>query len=281
MQTVRQPPEAALSASPGDRPAPAPARRPAAGLARSAELVMHLAWRELTATHRFTLLGWAWPLVRQLAQLAVLVLVFSSIFDLGIENYPVFVFSGLIAWSWFSSGLLAASTTLLAQRHLVYKARFPTIVLPLVAVAVPLVDVAMAIPVLLAMLLIQGGLEWSVLLLPPLLLVQLVLTCGLAWFAAALTVYLRDVPQLVNVALTILFYLTPVFYSTDRIPQEYRWIIQLNPMTTLIESYRAVLLGDRFPPTGHFVAVAVAGVLIAVAGLLCFRRLSGGFVDEL
>ena len=91
--------------------------------------------------HRFTLLGWAWPVVRQLAQLAVLVFVFSTILDLGIDNFPVFVFSGLIAWSWFAGGVQQATASLIANRHLVFQSRFPVAVLPIVAVAVPFIDV--------------------------------------------------------------------------------------------------------------------------------------------
>lgn len=245
------------------------------------ELIAHLARRELNTQHRWTLLGWAWPLARQLAQLAVLVFVFSKLFDLGIDNYAVFVFTGLIAFGWFSSGLQGAAHSLLSQRHLVFQPRFPAAVVPLVAVAVPLVDVLMALPVLIAMLIGSGDLAWTALLFPLLLAIQLVLMCGLAWLCAAATVYLRDVPQVVLVGLTLLFYVTPVFYSLEKVPPQYRWVFDLNPLATLIEAYRAVLLGDTGPSVLGVTAVAAVGVLIAAGGLLLFRRLEPGFVDEL
>jgi lipopolysaccharide transport system permease protein len=245
------------------------------------ELVLHLARRELNSRHRWTLLGWAWPLARVLAQLAVLVFIFSSVFDLGIDNYPVFVFSGLIAFGWFSSGVADATSSLLSQRHLVFQPGFPTPVVPVVSVAVPFVDVLMALPVLVVMLAFSGDLSPSALLFVPLLAVQFVLMCGVAWLCSALTVYLRDVPNVVAVGLTLLFYMTPVFYSLGRVPEEYRWVLELNPLGTLIESYRAVLLDGQFPGAIQFWGSVAASVALALAGLLLFRRLRPGFVDEL
>jgi lipopolysaccharide transport system permease protein len=245
------------------------------------ELVLHLAWRQISSKHRLTLLGWTWPLARQLLQLAVLVFIFSAVFDLGIDNYPVFVFSGLLAYTWFSAGLSEAASSLLSQRHFVFQPRFPTAVLPVVAVAVPFVDVLMALPVLLAMLVATGDLGWSALLLPPLVAVQLVLMCGLAWLCAAGTVYLRDVPNVVLVGLTLLFYMTPVFYSLERVPERYRWALELNPLATLIEGYRAVLIGQPAPGALKLLLLFIASAAIAALGLLVFRRLQPGFVDEL
>jgi lipopolysaccharide transport system permease protein len=245
------------------------------------ELVAHLARRELNSQHRWTLLGWAWPLARQLSQLAVLVFVFSKLFDLEIDNYAVFVFTGLIAFSWFTSGVQGGAHSLLSQRHLVFQPRFPAAVVPVVAVAVPLVDVLMALPVLLAMLIASGDIGTSALLLPLLLSVQLLLMCGLAWLFAAATVYLRDVPNIVLVGLTLLWYMTPVFYSLDSVPEKYRWVFDLNPLATLIEGYRAVLIGDPGPPVAQVLAVTAVAAVVAAGSLLLFRHLEPGFVDEL
>lgn len=250
-------------------------------LGRRIELVLHLAQRQVSSNHRWTLLGWMWPLARQLAQLAVLVFVFSTVFDLGIEDYAVFVFIGIVAYTWFSSGASAAASSLLDQRHLVFQPRFPTAVLPIVALAVPLVDVVLALPLLAAMLIASGDVDMTALLLLPLLCVQLLLMCGIAWLAASATVYLRDVPNIVGLGVLLLFYLTPVFYPLDRVPERYHWILELNPLTTLIEAYRDVLLEQRLPDAGAVAAVTVASAGVAAAGLLVFRRLRPGFVDEL
>jgi lipopolysaccharide transport system permease protein len=262
--------------------APPPALRTARlDVRQFRELVVHLARREVAGTHRGTLLGWTWPLVRQLVQLAVLVFVFSKVIALNIPDYPVFVFSGLIAWSWFATSMSGASRSLLSGRHLVFQPRFPSIVLPAVASAVPLVDVAMAFPVLLFMLVLNGHVPWTIALFPALLIVQLLFTAGLAWIIAATSVYLRDVPNLVGVVLLLMFYVTPVYFSLGKVPPEYQSLLRLNPMATIIESYRSVLLGAPFPAAGTFAWVALGSAALAAAGYLLFRRLEPGFVDEL
>lgn len=245
------------------------------------DLVLHLARAEVASRNRWTLLGAAWPLVRQLAQLGVLVFVFSTVLDLGTDDFAVYVFSGLIAWNWFSTGVSEGTSSVLAGRHLVFQARFQPAVLPVVAVVVALVDALIALPVLVAMLAVAGDLDWPALALPGLLAVQLVLMAGIAWLLSAAAVYVRDVPNLVTVVLTLLFYLTPVFYTLPRVPEEYRDLLRLNPMTTVLESYRAVLMDHPWPPVGTLVAVGALAALLALAGFATFRRAARGFVDEL
>ena len=264
------------------RRAPAASRRAArADAGHFADIVVHLARRQVASLHRFTLLGWAWPVVRQLAQLAVLVFVFSTILDLGIDNFPVFVFSGLIAWSWFAGGVQQGTASLIANRHLVFQSRFPVAVLPIVAVAVPFVDVLLVLPVLVIMLIASGTLSWTVGLLLPLLVVQFVLMAGIAWLAAAANVFLRDVENVIGVALTLVFYCTPIFYSIASVPERYQTLLRLNPMTTLVESYRGVLMGTEFPSARRLAVVTVGSALLALIGWLAFRRAEPRFVDEL
>jgi lipopolysaccharide transport system permease protein len=201
---------------------------------------------------------------------------------LGIPNFPVFVFSGLVAWFWFSSGVGNGTSAILAQRHLVLQPGFPVAVLPVVAVAVPFVDVLMSLPILVGMVAFAGTLDWTVLFLPVLVILQLVLMCGVAWLTAATTVYLRDVRNIVGVLVTLLFYLTPVFYDRLRsVPEQYHWVLHLNPMTAIIEGWRAVLLEGRLPSAEVMLTLTVASASTAALGYAVFRRLSPGLVDEL
>jgi lipopolysaccharide transport system permease protein len=255
-----------------------PGRR---GLRHLRELVGHLAVREIASMHRFTLLGWTWPLARQLAQFAVLLVVFNAVLDLGIPNYPAFVFSGLLAWGWFATGVQRATSSLLESRHLVFQPRFPTLALPAVAVTVPLIDFAIALPVMLGILIFTTGIPVTILLLPVVMAIQLVLMAGIGWLTASAAVYVRDVEQVVGVGILMVFYLTPVFYDHARVPEKYRGLLDLNPLTTLLSAYRDVLLDGDVPPVLPMLALAVGSVAVAVAGYALFRRLQAGFVDEL
>jgi lipopolysaccharide transport system permease protein len=252
-----------------------------AELGRLRELVAHLAAREVASLHRFTLLGWAWPLVRQLAQLGVLVVAFSHVLHLGVPHYAPFVFSGLIAWNWFSSGVVNGTSSLLDRRHLVFQPGFPLIALPLVAVAVPFIDLLLALPVLVVMVVGTTGLHWSILFLPVLVAIQLTLMAGIAWLTAAATVYFRDVRHIVGVGVTMLFYFTPVFYDLERLPQHWQSLLRLNPMTTIVDGYHSIVLGGRLPAAGWLALVTLLSVLVASAGAFFFTRVSPDFVDEL
>jgi ABC-type polysaccharide/polyol phosphate export permease len=261
-------------------PGPSPGA-PGASAARLRDLTLHLAKRELDVTHRMTVLGWAWPLVRQLALLGVLVFIFSNVLELGIDNYATFVFTGLIAWSWFATGITSATSSLVAQRHLLFQPRFPGLVLPIVALAVPLLDVLLALPVLLVLVATSQGLPWTIALVPLLLVGQFVLMAGLAWMTAALSVFFRDVPNIVGVGLLLLFYLTPIFYALRNLPSRFERALQLNPLTTIVEAYRAALLGDPAPSPGRLAAVFAFSVLVAVGGFVFFHRVQHRFVDYL
>jgi lipopolysaccharide transport system permease protein len=248
---------------------------------RLAGLVCHLAGRRLKSMHRLTLLGWLWPLARQLVQLAVLVVVFSHVLRLGITNYPLFVFSGLLVWNWFQSGLLIASTSFIADRHLVFSPRLPNGVLPLAAILVPLIDTLMAMPVLVVALAVTGHLRPTILLLAPLLVVLFIFIGGLGLLVATLNVFVRDVENIVAVGLILLFYLTPVFYAPTSIPAGFRWVLNVNPMAAAVSAARAVTLGGTLPTPAEAVSVLVGTVLAGVIGTLVYRRLNGDLIDQL
>jgi lipopolysaccharide transport system permease protein len=243
------------------------------------EVVTHLAHREVRAKHHLTLLGWTWPVARQLAQLGVLVFIFTHVFTTHIHHFAVFVFIALIAWTWFSTGVGDAATSVAAQRHLVFQSRVPTAAIPLVAVVVPLIDVLLALPVLVLMIALEGELRWSLALCVALLPLQALLMAGVAWLASAAAVFFRDVPNVVYLGLTLLFYMTPVFYGAQTIPDKYRWVLDLNPLATIVGCYRALALGEPAPAAWLIAVTALACAVLAAAGYAFFRRLESRFPD--
>lgn len=245
------------------------------------DLVLHLVRRELASAHRNTLLGWAWPLMRQLAQLAVLVFLFSKVLHLNIEDYPVFVFTGLIIFTWFQTALITSSYSVVSNSHFVTNPKFPTIALPLVSVSVPFFDVLMALPVLLVLLAADGRLGEAALLLPLLVALQFAFTAGVALFTATANVFFRDVQNVVGVLLLLLFYMTPIFYGLKNVPPEFHWILRANPLTAFVNADRAVLFENRLPALLDVSIATGATILALPIGLAVFRRFRSGFVDEL
>lgn len=242
---------------------------------------MHLTRRELASTHRNSVLGLLWPVIRIGSQLAVFVLVFHTVLQLHIHDYPAFVLCGLATWTWLSTALVSASGSVVAHRDLVFQPRFPLAVIPFVALVVSLVDLLVVLPLVFGFVIGYGQLGWSALFLPVLIVIQLVLMSGIAWLTSAAHVYLRDVQAALVVVMLLLFYLTPVFYESSSAPHKWRWLLDANPATTLVDAWRAVLLEDRLPAAGGLLAVFGAGLVVGALGIVFFRRLDGSFVDEL
>jgi lipopolysaccharide transport system permease protein len=234
------------------------------------DLVRTLVWRQLVLRYRRSLLGIAWSQLGPLALLGVLAFVFSVVLPLDIPNYALFVIVGLLAWTWFASGITAATDSVVESRDLLRLPGFPATLLPVVAVTTHLMHFLLAIPVLLVVILVvQHGLSVTLVALPLVLAVQFLVTLAPAYLLAAVNVRYRDVSHLVGVALLPLFYASPVFYGIAQVPDRYHWVYDINPFAHLLQSYRRVLLTGDWPDWGAL--AALAGIAVVVA-LLCRRH---------
>jgi lipopolysaccharide transport system permease protein len=251
------------------------------GWLHAAELVIHLVGREFRIRYRRAYLGWVWSVAQPLARLIVLTVVFTKILPLGIPNYAVFLFSGLISWMWFASAIGSATTSVIDRRDLLLRPNVPRAAVPIVSVLADGLDYVAALPVLAVFLVLENGIPATAIALPVVLAVQLLLILGLGYALCAINVFLRDVRIVVEVALLLGFYLTPVFYRADSVPSEYRFLILLNPMARIINAHRDILIEGTFPAPGPFLALALACGAIFVAGYLVYRAMSATFVDEL
>jgi lipopolysaccharide transport system permease protein len=245
------------------------------------DVVVHLVAREFRLRYRQALLGWIWAIANPLARLIVLSFLFTRVVPLGIENYAVFVFTGLIAWQWFSSGLMSATTSAVDRRELLFRPGMPRVAVPVVSVLTDGLDYLAAFPLLILFLLLSNGIPLTALVLPVLLLLQVLLTLGLGFIFCSANVHFRDVHLLVNVATLLGWYLTPVFYEPRAVPESFRWMLAVNPMAQLLSAYRAVLIEGRLPSAGPFLLLALACIALFAIGLSIYRRTSPLFVDEL
>ncbi|HET6305054.1 MAG TPA: ABC transporter permease [Myxococcota bacterium] len=235
------------------------------------ELTLHLVARDLASRQRGSLLGWLWSLAPPLLQLVLVHFLFTRVVPLGVENYALFLLTGILAWSGFSRGLAAATDSLEANRSLVLRPGFPTPLLPLVAVLVAFVDQCLALPILLVAVAATSGLAPAVALLPALLAIQLALTTGLAWCLAPLQVFLRDTRHLVGIALSLGFWITPIFYAPRRLPDALGFLHDANPMAQLIAAQRAILLHGTLPDAAPLALVAGLSLVLLVAGFAVFH----------
>ena len=250
-------------------------------------LIQTLVRRELMARYRGSVLGFFWSFVNPLLLLLVYTFVFSVVLQgfrpVDIQPYSVFLFCGLLPWTWFSSALLESSSSLIVNGNLIKKVLFPAEVLPIVAVLSHMVNFFFGLGILGVFLVFYAiplrvtELIWF----PVVVLVQLILTAGLALLLSALTVHFRDLRDLLTNLLTLWFFATPIIYPMSMLPPAGKNVMDLNPFAHLAISYQEVLFYEG--PFGHWkwlLALLVAAVVLFLVGFAVFDRLRDSFAEE-
>jgi len=256
-------------------------------LFRYRALVASLVARELKARDRGSVLGFFWSFVNPLLSLLIYTFVFTVVMpgvrSQTMEPYALFMFCGILPWTWFSSSLLEASNVLIAGGNLIRKVLFPAEVLPLVTVFSGLVHFCFGLPILAGFLIYYRvpveplDLLWF----PLIVLVQLVLTAGLALLVSALTVHFRDVRDLLQNLVTLWFFATPIIYPLAMVPVDIQPLLNLNPFTHLAVSYQEVLFAPGpFTQAWRLAAAGAAAVIAFFAGYIVFDRLRETLVEE-
>ncbi len=262
-----------------------------AELYRFRALIATLVLRELRARYRGSLLGFLWSFLNPLLLMLVYVLVFAVYLRVPMQNYAVFLFTGLLPWLWFSASLGHATGVIVGSGALVKRILFPAEILPLVSVLSNLVNLLLSLPLLFVFLLVFGvRLGPMLVFLPLLIAIQLLLTVGLALPLAALNVHLRDVEQILSNALVLLFFLSPILYPVDTVPVTLRLgdvltiplrpLYFLNPVAGLIQGYQNVIFFGRVPHWIHLGMVTVAAVVTFWGGYRIFDRLRDSLAEE-
>jgi len=256
-------------------------------LFRYRALIQSLVARELKARYRGSLLGYFWSFINPLLLLLIYTFVFTVVMPgargNGLEPFAVFMFCGILPWTWFSSSLLESSNVLVAGGNLIKKVLFPAEVLPIVTVLAGLVNFCLGLPILAGFLLYYrvpvtaSDLLW----LPVLIAMQCLLTLGLAFVVASLTVLFRDVRDLLANLLTLWFFATPIIYPLWSAPAGVQRVLALNPMTYMIVSYQEVLFREGpYRDWQRMFGLGAISLLVFLAGYFVFNRLRDTFAEE-
>lgn len=253
-----------------------------ATLFRHRELVGILVLKEMKLRYRGSVLGFLWTLLNPLVQMSVYTLVFSVYLRIDIAKYPAFLFTGLLPWLWFASSLQQSVTSVLDGAPLVTRSQFPAVVLPVVAVTTNTINFVLTLPFLLAALLLFGvspgpGLLW----LPVLIALEYLLLLGMALLVAALDVYYRDVQHILVHVLTVLQFLTPVFYPATLVPEGLRPLALLNPLALLITAFHDALFFGRAPSLPAILVLTATGAALLWLGATYFERQKATFAEAL
>ena len=245
------------------------------------ELLFFLVWRDVKIRYKQTVLGAAWAILQPLFTMIIFTIIFGRFAGIktGDIPYPVFVFAGLIPWTFFSSGLAGAGQSLINQQALLTKVYFPRLFVPASATAAYLVDLLITLALYAVILAVYRVVpSWQVIFLPGVILLTVAITLGMGLSLAALTVLYRDFRYVVPFMIQILMYASPVIFPLGMLPEKYQLVLSLNPMCGAIEAFRSSVLGVPWNFRSLAISIVVAAAMMAF-GLFYFRRTERRFAD--
>lgn len=249
---------------------------------RYRELFYYLAWRDVAVRYKQTALGVLWALIQPLLTMVVFTLVFGEMANMPSDGVPrpIFYFSALLPWIYFSSSLSNAGMSLVSNAGLLTKIYFPRIILPASAVLSGLVDFGIGSFLLIGFIIYyQLPLSWSLLLWPILVVPLVLLAFAVGSFLAAVNVKYRDIKYAIPFGIQLWMFMTPIIYPSSFFPERFQWVLAVNPLTGLIEAFRYALIPTRplqWDVLGLSVAVAAVAFIVAVT---YFKRAEKAFAD--
>ena len=252
-----------------------------AELWRYRELLYFLIWRDVKVRYKQTVIGVGWAVIQPVCSMVIFSVIFGNFAGIPSDGvpYPIFVFAALLPWTFFSGAVNQSGLSLVSQANLLKKVYFPRLFIPAASIGVGLVDLVVRFGVYACIMLwylrFPGPSVW---LLPALLLLVTGLALGVGVFLASVTVAYRDFRTVVPFLLQAWMYVSPVVYPATLVPEGYRWLLMLNPMTGIIGGFRSVLLNQPIDWPALFVAAAIT-LLVFVVGVGNFRRTERRFAD--
>ena len=238
--------------------------------------------KDVGGKYKHSFLGVLWSFINPLLQIAVYALVFQVILKSNIENYTVYLCCGLIPWQYFYNVVIRGAAVMVDNGNIIKKVYFPREILPISLVASEGVNFLIATIIILGFVIFGGiGLSWNILWYFLILLIQFIVSIGISLIVSSLTVYFRDLLHLLGVFMQLLFYATPIVYSMEAVPANFRWLLRLNPMSYLIDGYRAIFYNKTMPNFRELLIAFIMGIVLCVAGYFIFKKLEKRFAEEL
>jgi len=245
------------------------------------ELLYFLIWRDVKVRYKQTALGVAWAIIQPLFTMLIFSLFFGRLAGVPSDNipYPVFAYAGLLPWTFFANAVSNSGNSLVGSANLITKVYFPRMIIPAAAVGAGLVDLGISFIVLIPLMIYYGiSVTWNFLMFPVVVLLTALLALGVGMWSSALNVKYRDVRFALPFLIQLWMFVSPVIYPTSFLPQRWRLLFAMNPMTGIIEGYRSALFGHNFNWKAIAVATVITVVMLVYASFT-FRRMEKSFAD--
>jgi lipopolysaccharide transport system permease protein len=248
------------------------------------DLLYFLVWRDVKVRYKQTVIGVAWAIIQPLTTMIIFTVVFGKLAKIPSDGlpYPVFAYTALLPWAYFSQALNRSGASLVGSSHLITKVYFPRLMIPLAAATTPVVDFIVSFAILLGLMAYYGiSPTLNILYLPFFMLLAILTALSVGLWLSPLNIRFRDVGYIIPFLTQIWMYASPVVYPVSLVPEQWRWAYSLNPMVGVIEGFRWALLGKENP------AIAVIGVsasmvlIIFIGGVIFFKRMENTFADKM
>lgn len=246
------------------------------------ELLVNLAKREITVRYKQSVLGYGWVIINPLFQILVISFVFSTFLKVPSVGVPFIIFLSvaLLPWTFFSTSLTSSTNALVNNSALITKIYFPREILIYSTILAKIVDFGLSLLILIVlMIFFQIPVNLHILWVPFILIIQMVLTTGISLLLSAFNLFYRDVQYILTLALTLWFYITPIAYPIEVIPDKFRLIFSLNPMAVIVNAYREVVIGQGNPNINSLTLALAISILIFISGFIVFKKLEKSFAD--
>ena len=235
--------------------------------------------KDIRGKYKGSFLGVLWSFVNPLLQTFIYAIIFSFLLKNNIPHYTTYVVIAVLPWTWFTT-TMSSTNSILMNGGIIKKVYFPREIIPISAVTSGMVNYLISCLIIFIFLLVTGiGFSLNILFLPLIMIVQYVLQLGLLLISSAIDVYVRDLEYIINFFVQMLFYATPILFSIDMFGK-HKWVLQLNPLTTIINSYRDIFYYQQMPNFVNLGIVFGVSILILIIGVLIFKKLEKGFAEE-
>jgi len=245
------------------------------------ELLYFLTWRDVKVRYKQTVLGAAWAVIQPLFMVIIFSIFFGKLARLPSDGipYPLFAYAAVLPWTFFSNAVTKSGNSLVGSANLITKVYFPRMIIPAAAVAAGLIDLIIAFGILIVLLIYYGvGMTWNLLMAPALVVMTALLAVAVGLWTSALDVRYRDIRHALPFAIQLTMFATPIIYPVGLVPSRWRWALNLNPLTGIIEGYRAAFFGRPFDWDALAISAAITFALLLYAAYR-FTRVERTFAD--
>lgn len=237
--------------------------------------------KDIRGKYKGSFLGVLWSFINPLLSVLVYAIVFPYIMRMKVENYLIYLITGMIPWTFFTSAINTGIISILSNADIIKKVYFPRIILPISAVTSALVNFGISCIIVLIFCIFGGvGVSYHLIWLPIIACIQYIMLLGFTFILSAIEMYMRDIEHIVNFVLAMAFYVTPILYTSSIFPSNLAWILKINPMAYLLDGYRSIFLYHQNPSIQGLMIVFIFALIIFSIGYYIFQKLQKGFAEE-